>query len=145
MNTRINKHIQSAKLFESVVREVEEVIEGGGGLDNDSLKRIYDAKMASADAPGEEKEALELMDLVIEKPPASLARSAHLVRGDHIDQRDLLRRLAELQYTRNEMDFRRATYRVRGDVIDIFPAEEEKEAVRIELFDDEIEDIPAGA
>ena len=83
MNTRINKHIQSAKLFESVVREVEEVIEGGGGLDNDSLKRIYDAKMASADAPGEEKEALELMDLVIEKPPASLARSAHLVRGDH--------------------------------------------------------------
>lgn len=65
----------------------------------------------------------------------------HLVRGDRIDQRDLLRRLAELQYTRNEMDFRRATYRVRGDVIDIFPAEEEKEAVRIELFDDEIEDI----
>jgi hypothetical protein len=62
---------------------VEEVIEGGGGLDNDSLKRIYDAKMASADATSEEKEALELMDLVIEKPPASLARSAHLVRGDH--------------------------------------------------------------
>ncbi len=74
--------------------------------------------------------------------PASYhAMVLHLVRGDHIDQRDLLRRLAELQYTRNEMDFRRATYRVRGDVIDIFPAEEEKEAVRIELFDDEIEDI----
>ncbi|MBM7333617.1 excinuclease ABC subunit UvrB [Alcanivorax marinus] len=74
--------------------------------------------------------------------PASYhAMVLHLVRGDRIDQRDLLRRLAELQYTRNEMDFRRATYRVRGDVIDIFPAEEEKEAVRIELFDDEIEDI----
>ncbi|MCH2556068.1 MAG: excinuclease ABC subunit UvrB [Alcanivorax sp.] len=74
--------------------------------------------------------------------PASYhAMVLHLVRGDRIDQRDLLRRLAELQYTRNEMDFRRATYRVRGDVIDIFPAEEEKEAVRIELFDDEVEDI----
>ncbi|MZR62124.1 excinuclease ABC subunit UvrB [Alcanivorax sp. DP30] len=74
--------------------------------------------------------------------PASYhAMVLHLVRGDSIDQRDLLRRLAELQYTRNEMDFRRATYRVRGDVIDIFPAEEEKEAVRIELFDDEVESI----
>ncbi|EKF75316.1 excinuclease ABC subunit B, partial [Alcanivorax hongdengensis A-11-3] len=74
--------------------------------------------------------------------PASYhAMVLHLVRGDHIDQRELLRRLAELQYTRNEMDFRRATYRVRGDVIDIFPAEEEKEAVRIELFDDEVEEI----
>ena len=74
--------------------------------------------------------------------PASYhAMVLHLVRGDHIDQRELLRRLAELQYTRNEMDFRRATYRVRGDVIDIFPAEEEKEAVRIELFDDEVESI----
>ncbi len=74
--------------------------------------------------------------------PASYhAMVLHLVRGDHIDQRDLLRRLAELQYTRNEMDFRRATYRVRGDVIDIFPAEEESKAVRLELFDDEIEDI----
>ena len=74
--------------------------------------------------------------------PASYhAMVLHLVRGDRIDQRELLRRLAELQYTRNEMDFRRATYRVRGDVIDIFPAEEEKEAVRIELFDDEVETI----
>ena len=74
--------------------------------------------------------------------PASYhAMVLHLVRGDRIDQRELLRRLVELQYTRNEMDFRRATYRVRGDVIDIFPAEEEKEAVRIELFDDEVETI----
>ena len=51
------------------------------------------------------------------------------------------RRLAELQYTRNEMELRRATYRVKGDVIDIFPAESDKEAIRVELFDDEIEQI----
>src|SRR5690606_32673264 len=56
-------------------------------------------------------------------------------------QRAVLRRLAELQYTRNEMDFRRATYRVRGDVIDIFPADEDREAVRLGLFDDEVENI----
>lgn len=63
----------------------------------------------------------------------------HLNRGDKWDQRDLVRRLAELQYKRNDVDFHRATYRVRGDVIDIFPAESDEEAVRIELFDDEIE------
>ncbi|MBT5630076.1 MAG: excinuclease ABC subunit UvrB [Oceanospirillaceae bacterium] len=63
----------------------------------------------------------------------------HLNRGDKWDQRDLVRRLAELQYTRNDVDFHCATYRVRGDVIDIFPAESDEEAVRIELFDDEIE------
>lgn len=65
----------------------------------------------------------------------------HLVRGEQIDQRKLLRRLAELQYTRNDMAFQRGTYRVRGDVIDIFPAESDKNAVRVELFDDEIETI----
>ena len=65
----------------------------------------------------------------------------HLVRGERIDQRAILRQLAELQYTRNDHDFHRATYRVRGDVIDIFPAESEREAVRVELFDDEIESI----
>jgi excinuclease ABC subunit B len=63
----------------------------------------------------------------------------HLNRGDKWEQRDLIRRLAELQYKRNDVDFHRATYRVRGDVIDIFPAESDEEAVRIELFDDEIE------
>src|SRR6185295_16494608 len=65
----------------------------------------------------------------------------HLVRGAKIDQRSLLRRLTELQYARNPLDLARGTYRVRGDVIDIFPAESEKEAVRVELFDDEIEQI----
>ena len=65
----------------------------------------------------------------------------HLTRGEVIDQRALLRQLAELQYVRNDHDFHRATYRVRGDVIDIYPAESEREAVRIELFDEEIESI----
>ena len=74
-------------------------------------------------------------------PGAYLQMVMHLDRGDKIDQRWLLRRLAELQYTRNEMELRRATYRVRGDVIDIFPAESDKNAIRVELFDDEIEDL----
>ena len=65
----------------------------------------------------------------------------HLDRGDRMDQRKLLRRLADLQYTRNDMELRRATYRVRGDVIDIYPAESERNAIRIELFDDEIEKL----
>ncbi|TDG13532.1 excinuclease ABC subunit UvrB [Seongchinamella unica] len=65
----------------------------------------------------------------------------HLSRGEFIDQRGILRHLADLQYTRNDVDFARATYRVRGDVIDIFPADSEREAVRIELFDEEIENI----
>ena len=65
----------------------------------------------------------------------------HLTRGMTIDQRQILRRLAELQYKRNDMDFARGTYRVRGDVIDIFPAESDREGVRIELFDAEIEQL----
>ncbi len=75
------------------------------------------------------------------EPESYLKMMLHLDRGDRIDQRTLLRRLAELQYTRNDTELRRATYRVRGDVIDIFPAESEKEAVRLELFDDELENI----
>lgn len=65
----------------------------------------------------------------------------HLDRGEQLPQRELIRRLTELQYARNELAFERATYRVRGDVIDVFPAESEKEAVRIELFDDIIENL----
>ncbi len=65
----------------------------------------------------------------------------HVREGDKVAQRDLLKRLAEMQYTRNEMDFQRGTFRVRGDVIDVFPAEHAEHAVRIELFDDEIERI----
>ena len=74
-------------------------------------------------------------------PESYLKMLLHLVRGDHIDQRSVLRRLAELQYTRNDDVFQRATYRVRGDVIDIYPADSDREAVRIELFDDEVENL----
>ena len=65
----------------------------------------------------------------------------HLSRGEIINQRGILRQLAELQYTRNDLDFKRGTYRVRGDVIDIFPADSDELAIRIELFDEEIENI----
>ena len=74
-------------------------------------------------------------------PRAYLSMVLHLVRGEKTDQRAILRRLAELQYTRNEVELQRATYRVRGEIIDIFPAESEGEAVRVELFDDEIESL----
>ncbi|MBT5134822.1 MAG: excinuclease ABC subunit UvrB, partial [Halieaceae bacterium] len=65
----------------------------------------------------------------------------HLSRGEIIDQRGILRQLAELQYTRNDIDFKRGTYRVRGDVIDVFPADSDALALRVELFDEEIENI----
>ena len=74
-------------------------------------------------------------------PDSYLKMLLHLVRGDKIDQRAVLRRLAELQYTRNDAVFQRATYRVRGDVIDVYPADSDREAVRIELFDDEVEKL----
>jgi excinuclease ABC subunit B len=74
-------------------------------------------------------------------PQSYLRMVLHLDRGDKVDQRYIVTRLAELQYTRNDMAFQRGTYRVRGDVVDIYPAESEREAVRVELFDDEIENI----
>ena len=74
-------------------------------------------------------------------PRQYLSMVLHLVRGDRIDQRAILRRLAELQYTRNDVELHRGTYRVRGEIIDIYPAESEREAVRVELFDDEIESL----
>ena len=72
-------------------------------------------------------------------PQAYLAMVLHLVRGEILDQRKLLRRLADMQYTRNEIDFTQGTFRVRGDIVDIFPAESEREALRVELFDETIE------
>ena len=74
-------------------------------------------------------------------PQTYLAMVLHLVRGEILDQRKLLRRLADMQYTRNEIDLTQGTYRVRGDVIDIFPAESEREALRLELFDETIESL----
>jgi excinuclease ABC subunit B len=72
-------------------------------------------------------------------PKSYLTMVLHLVRGDLVDQRRILRRLAELQYTRNDLELKRGTYRVRGDVIDVHPAESDEQALRIELFDDEIQ------
>ncbi len=74
-------------------------------------------------------------------PESYFSMVLHLVRGDRIDQRTILRRLAEMQYTRNEIELSQGTYRVRGDIIDVFPAESEREAVRLELFDEEIESL----
>jgi len=74
-------------------------------------------------------------------PDSYMHMLLHLVRGDIIDQRAILRRLAELQYTRNDIELRRGTYRVRGEVIDIFPADSDSEAVRVELFDEEVESL----
>ena len=74
-------------------------------------------------------------------PEAYFSMVLHLMRGEPMEQRALLRRLAELQYTRNEIELAQGTYRVRGEIIDVFPAESERDAVRIELFDDEIESI----
>ncbi|HDZ9463564.1 TPA: excinuclease ABC subunit UvrB [Vibrio cholerae] len=74
-------------------------------------------------------------------PDSYLKMMLHLRRGDVINQRDMLRRLAELQYSRNDMAFERGQFRVRGEVIDIFPAESDQEAVRVEMFDDEVECI----
>ena len=61
--------------------------------------------------------------------------------GDRIGQRDVIKRLTDMQYERNEMDFHRGTFRVRGDIIDVFPAEHAEQAVRISLFDDEIDGL----
>jgi len=74
-------------------------------------------------------------------PESYLKMLLHVVQGDLIDQRSILRRLAELQYTRNDIELKRGTYRVRGEVIDIHPADSEREAVRIELFDNEVEQL----
>jgi excinuclease ABC subunit B len=74
-------------------------------------------------------------------PETYLSMVLHLSRGDRIDQRAILRRLAEMQYTRNDMELSQGTYRVRGDVIDIFPAESDRDALRVELLDDVIESL----
>ncbi len=74
-------------------------------------------------------------------PTQYLSMVLHLSRGEPVNQRAILRRLAEMQYARNDMELRRGTYRVRGDIIDIFPGDEETRAIRVELFDDEVESL----
>ena len=74
-------------------------------------------------------------------PTQYLSMVLHLSKGEMIDKRAILRRLAEMQYSRNDLELRRGTYRVRGDIIDIFPGDEEAQAIRVELFDEEVESI----
>ncbi|OTG87502.1 excinuclease ABC subunit B [Acinetobacter sp. ANC 4558] len=74
-------------------------------------------------------------------PNAYMSMLLHVVEGDRIARDDIIRRLVEMQYTRNELEFLRGTYRIRGEIIDIFPAESDQHAIRIELFDDEVDSI----
>ncbi|ENV33487.1 excinuclease ABC subunit UvrB [Acinetobacter gerneri] len=74
-------------------------------------------------------------------PNAYMSMLLHIVEGDRINRDDIIRRLVEMQYTRNELEFLRGTYRIRGEIIDIFPAESDQHAIRIELFDDEVDSI----
>lgn len=74
-------------------------------------------------------------------PESYMKMLLHVVQGDRVNRDDLIRRLVEMQYTRNELEFLRGTYRIRGEILDIFPAESEQNAIRIELFDDEVESI----
>ena len=74
-------------------------------------------------------------------PESYLSMVLHLSRGERIEQRQMLRRLAEMQYTRNELELVPGSYRVRGEIIDIFPAESERNALRVELLDDEVESL----
>ena len=74
-------------------------------------------------------------------PTQYLSMVLHLSVGEQVNQRTILRRLAEMQYSRNDLELRRGTYRVRGDIIDVFPGDEDREAIRIELFDEEVESI----
>ncbi len=72
-------------------------------------------------------------------PNAYMSMLLHIVQGDRIARDDVIRRLVEMQYSRNELEFLRGTYRIRGEIIDIFPAESDQHAIRIELFDDEVD------
>lgn len=74
-------------------------------------------------------------------PEAYMKMLLHIVQGDRVGRDDIIRRLVEMQYTRNELEFVRGTYRIRGEIMDIFPAESEQNAIRIELFDDEVDSI----
>ena len=79
--------------------------------------------------------------MVLGDPKQYLKMKLHLVTGDIVNQRQILKRLTELQYARNDLELRRGTYQVKGEIIDIFPADSEKEALRVELFDKEIENL----
>ncbi|MEZ8106117.1 excinuclease ABC subunit UvrB [Vibrio cortegadensis] len=108
-------------------------------------KHIEQMRLSATKALLERKDAIIVASVSaiygLGDPDSYLKMMLHIRRGDILDQRDILRRLAELQYSRNDMTFERGQFRVRGEVIDIFPAESEQDAVRIEMFDDEIDCI----
>ena len=110
----INSHIEQMRLSAT-----KALMEGGGAIIIATVSAIYG----------------------LGNPESYFSMILHLSRGEKMNQRDILRRLAEMQYTRNEIDLVQGCYRVKGDVIDVFPAESEKEAIRIELFDDDIENL----
>lgn len=106
---------------------------------------IEQMRLSATKALSERKDAIIVASVSaiygLGDPESYLQMMLHLRRGDVIDQRDMLRRLAELQYSRNDVAFERGQFRVRGEVIDIFPAESDQDAVRVEMFDDEIDCI----
>jgi len=110
----VNAHIEQMRLSAT-----KALMEGGGTIIVATVSAIYG----------------------LGDPELYFSMILHMDRGERMNQREILRRLAEMQYTRNEIDLVQGTYRVKGDIIDVFPAESEKEAIRIELFDDEIENL----
>ncbi|MEM6575688.1 MAG: excinuclease ABC subunit UvrB [Pseudomonadota bacterium] len=108
-------------------------------------EHIEQMRLSATKAMLERKDALVVATVSaiygLGDPQQYFSMVLHLNRGTRIDQRTILRRLAEMQYTRNDMELRRGTYRARGEIIDIFPADSDKEGVRVELFDDEVENL----
>ncbi|MCK6262157.1 excinuclease ABC subunit UvrB [Vibrio sp. ZSDE26] len=113
--------------------------------DSSVNKHIEQMRLSATKALLERKDAIIVASVSaiygLGDPQSYLKMMLHVTRGDVINQRDILRRLAELQYSRNDVAFERGQFRVRGEVIDIFPAESEQDAVRLEMFDDEIDCI----
>jgi len=113
--------------------------------DSSINEHIEQMRLSATKALMERKDAIVVASVSaiygLGDPESYFQMVLHLMRGDRIGQREIIRRLTEMQYTRNDLELSRATYRVRGEVIDVHPAESDDEAVRIELFDDEIENI----
>ena len=113
--------------------------------DSSINEHIEQMRLSATKALMERKDAIVVASVSaiygLGDPESYFQMVLHLVRGDRIGQREIIRRLTEMQYTRNDTELARGTYRVRGEVIDVHPAESDDEAVRIELFDDEVETI----
>jgi len=113
--------------------------------DSSINEQIEQMRLSATKALMERKDAIIVASVSaiygLGDPESYFQMVLHLVKGDRLGQREIIRRLTELQYTRNDLELARATYRVRGEVIDVFPAESDDEALRIELFDDEVESL----